>query len=384
MRWNSSVHSSLLIELSTPGTSPASSLLSVRSPRKRRISTSEWTRASAWRTAGSPRRSRSRATASRRCSTAPRRSATSVASSPRSKARSWLATCQPSFTAPTTWSAGVRASVKKTSLNSWPPAMFTIGRISMPGWSIGHEQEGDPPVLRRLGVGAGEHEAPVGGVGFAGPDLLAVDDPLVAVEGGPGGQRGEVGAGVGLGVALAPAVLPREDAGQVVALLLLGARDDQGRSDHVDRHHVVGPAGRRAGSGELLVQHDPLDGRQARAAVVGGPGRCDQPVLAEQPPPADDEVGPLRSGQSAEAGPVRREVLAEEGPNLGAVRLGLGRVGDLHGCGPPSGAARGGGQGARQRTGDGGVRGRPAGGPVSASIRPSGGGLKRHSLPDRE
>ena len=33
-------------------------------------------------------------------------------------------------------------------------------------------------------VGAGEQEAVVGELGLGGPDLLAVDDPLVAVEHG--------------------------------------------------------------------------------------------------------------------------------------------------------------------------------------------------------
>ena len=39
------------------------------------------------------------------------------------------------------------------------------------------------------------------------PDLLAVEHPLVAVELGPAAQAAEVGAGVRLGVPLAPHVL---------------------------------------------------------------------------------------------------------------------------------------------------------------------------------
>jgi hypothetical protein len=48
-----------------------------------------------------------------------------------------IATRHPSSTAPTTCSTGVRASVKNVSLNSLSPVSCTIGRISMPGWSIG-------------------------------------------------------------------------------------------------------------------------------------------------------------------------------------------------------------------------------------------------------
>ena len=46
-----------------------------------------------------------------------------------------------------------------------------------------------PLVLGSVGVGAGQHEAVVGELGLGGPDLLAVDDPLVAVEHGRGLER---------------------------------------------------------------------------------------------------------------------------------------------------------------------------------------------------
>jgi hypothetical protein len=58
---------------------------------------------------------------------------TVVASPPRSKASKALVTFHPSFGAPTMQSADVRASVKKTSLKSRPPAAFEIGRTSTPG-----------------------------------------------------------------------------------------------------------------------------------------------------------------------------------------------------------------------------------------------------------
>ena len=79
-----------------------------------------------------------------------------------------------------------------------------------------HEQERDALVLRRVGVGAGEGEDVVGEVTGRGPDLLAVQHPLVAVEFGPEADVAEVGAGVGLGVALAPRVLAGQDPRQVV------------------------------------------------------------------------------------------------------------------------------------------------------------------------
>ena len=60
-------------------------------------------------------------------------------------------------------------------------------------------------------VGAHQAEAPVGLVGVGGPDLLAVDQPVVALVLALGLQAGEVGAGAGLGIALAPADLAVHD-----------------------------------------------------------------------------------------------------------------------------------------------------------------------------
>ncbi len=48
-----------------------------------------------------------------------------------------MATRHPPFTSPTTWSFGVRAPSKKTSLNSESPVICSIGRISTPGCSMG-------------------------------------------------------------------------------------------------------------------------------------------------------------------------------------------------------------------------------------------------------
>ena len=87
-----------------------------------------------------------------------------------------------------------------------------------------HEQVGDALVLGRVAVGAGQHEAPVGPVGQRGPHLLAVDHPLVAVELGAGLDVGEVGAGVGLAVALAPQLGAGDDPGQEPGLLLVACR----------------------------------------------------------------------------------------------------------------------------------------------------------------
>ena len=95
-----------------------------------------------------------------------------------------------------------------------------------------------------------------------GPHLLAGDDDLVAVDDAARLEAGEVGAGVGLGEALAVAVGAVDDARQEVRLLLVGAVHDDRRADE-PLAHAAGHAG-HAGAGELLVQHRDLDARSAR------------------------------------------------------------------------------------------------------------------------
>ena len=67
---------------------------------------------------------------------------------PRSKPRVAIATFQPSPTGPSTLSLAVRASSKKTSLNSALPVIWRSGRTSMPGWSIGHKEIREAVVRR--------------------------------------------------------------------------------------------------------------------------------------------------------------------------------------------------------------------------------------------
>ena len=142
----------------------------------------------------------------------------------RSMPRVSIATFQPPFTSPTTRSAGVRASSKNTSQNSSPPAMLRIGRTSTPGLVRVDEQHRDPAVPALLGARPAQHVHPVGVVADGHPDLLAVDDPRVAVELGARAQRREVGPGVGLAEALAPELLGAHDRGEEALLLLRRCR----------------------------------------------------------------------------------------------------------------------------------------------------------------
>ena len=93
-------------------------------------------------------------------------------------------------------------------------------------------------MLGGVGVGAGDEHAPLRELGEGRPDLLPGDDPFVAVLDRAGLQRGEVGARLRLGEALAPDLLGGEDRLQVALLLLVGAVGDDDRAAHRQAEHV--------------------------------------------------------------------------------------------------------------------------------------------------
>ena len=216
---------------------------------------------------------------------------------PRSKPRVAMAMRQPSPGAPTIMSAGVRAPSKKTSQKWSPPVISTSGRTSMPGWCIGQEEERDALVLRPAGVGAAEGEDPVGELRLAGPDLLAVDHPLVAVESGPGGHRRQVAPGARLAEALAPELLAPEDRRQEPRPLRFRAEVDQRRSEEAFAERAA--AGRSMGPCVLLGEHQLLD-RRGRSTAVGPWPREPDPRRRARAP------APTRPGPSSRPPRTRR------------------------------------------------------------------------------
>ena len=191
------------------------------------------------------------------------------------------------------------------------------------------EEVGDAAVLGGLGVGAGEEVDVLGEVGAGGPDLLAVDDELVAVDLGAGLEGGEVGAGVGLGEALAPDVLRGGDAGKVALLLLLGAVDDERGAE------LVGLSVEHGGApvGELFLENGLLDEGLAEAAVLLGPRDADPAAGAELLAELQG-VGPVLCGKAALAAPAVAELFGRLGVNeladLGPERIFLWGETELH------------------------------------------------------
>ena len=95
--------------------------------------------------------------------------------------------------------------------------MSWIGRTSMPGVSMGTTISLMPGVRWPVGRGPADEVAVVGDLAEAGPDLLAVDDEVVAVADRPGLERGQVRAGLGLAHPDAPRGLTGQDAGEELA-----------------------------------------------------------------------------------------------------------------------------------------------------------------------
>jgi hypothetical protein len=77
--------------------------------------------------------------------------------------------------------------------------------------------------------GAGDQDAPTGMVGQAGPHLLTIHHPLVAVTLGHGADRRQIRSCTRLGEQLTPQVLSGHEPVEPPLLLLLGAGLDQGR-----------------------------------------------------------------------------------------------------------------------------------------------------------
>ena len=205
----------------------------------------------------------------------------------------------------------------------------------MPGRVHGEDQIADAVVLGRVRFGTHQAEHHVGVLSARGPDLLAVDDPFVAIELGLGGEGRQVRAGAGFGIALAPRHLAAYRGRHQPLLLLLGAEFEHRRHQPV----VAGVAGRHASAGELFGDDARLqDVRLGAVAAVFARNRARRIALLDQ------QLLPFlrRVRAAGNRGPlVRRLVLVavEERAHLVAERLVLGAVFEVHAILPTGRAA---------------------------------------------
>ena len=179
-------------------------------------------------------------------------------------------------------------------------------------------------MLGHVGIGAHGQPDVVGLVGAAGEDLGPVDDVLVAVAHGPGAQRGQVGAGFGLGVADGEVQLAGQDLGQEERLLLVGAVAHDRRADGVD-----GDEGERRPGPPGLVEEDELvGGRPTLPAELGRPADAEPAVLA-------DLAHDLAPGLAALA------ALGQSRPHLVGQQLGVVPAAARHAAAAVRGSLRG-------------------------------------------
>ena len=190
----------------------------------------------------------------------------------------------------------------------------------------------------RAGLRADHGEAPVGVHRERGPDLLPVDPPAVAVEARPGADRGEVGAGARLRVALAPQLLAAQDRRQEALALGVGAEGGDGRREQVLAHVV--DAGGRPGARVLLGPDHLAVEPGAAAAVLGRQVEADPAALPQLPLPGEAHLEALvlaaGTAGAAQLGELAAQVLAEPVANLGAEGFVGGGRSQVHGQNIPS------------------------------------------------
>ena len=128
--------------------------------------------------------------------------------------------------------------------------LVLLGDHAVAGVVGGRDERGHAP-LAGARIGHRHDHRHIGGRSCGDERLVAVEDVLVAVPGGPGTDGRRVRSGVGLGEVDAAQPLAAGELGEVAALLLVGARllDRHGDRRVVRRHHVADAA---IGCGDLL------------------------------------------------------------------------------------------------------------------------------------
>ena len=173
--------------------------------------------------------------------------------------RSWanvvVVTRQPSFSGPNRFARGDADVGEGDRRELRAAAHLAYGPARYPRAVEGGQEDGDPLVLRGVGVGPHQQLAVGRPHPIGSPDLLAVDHELVAVEQGPGPQPGEVRPEIRLAETLTPQLLAGKDPRQMAMLNGRAPGDNR-------RAHVLGAEGpryhRRTRPGDHLVTQNVL------------------------------------------------------------------------------------------------------------------------------
>ena len=177
----------------------------------------------------------------------------------------------------------------------------------------GHVEQDEADAVMLLGGRISPHqtEYPVGVVRIRGPDLLAVDDEIVAVAFGAGLQRGEVRSGIRLGIALAPADQAGRDLRQMFFLLNFRAVFQQRGPQHGNAER--GQRLPRADAGHFLAHDLGLLGIEAATAIFLRPMRHRPALVAH---PLEPDALRLRGEFGVATAPERVLVRGHRTPHL--------------------------------------------------------------------
>jgi hypothetical protein len=198
------------------------------------------------------------------------------------------------------------------------------------------EQQADALVLRRVGLGAAEEEAPVRDVGVARPHLLAVHDVLVAAPLRARAEPGEIGARTRLGETLAPELVAVDHFPEEALALRRRAVLQHRRADQVDVRLRGRP--RRTELVEREVEEPPLHHRGPAATRFLRPRDRGPAAVGEHALPLARDLDPHRildARPAVATAPVCRQVGVEPGAGLVAEgELAVGEREIHRGAGP--------------------------------------------------
>ena len=156
------------------------------------------------------------------------------------------------------------------------------------------DQTAQPAMFRRAGIGAHQGKHPLRVMSPGLPDLVAVDDEVIAVETRGCFHRREVGSRIGFGIALRPFHLGAQNSGQMVRLLRFGPEIGDDRPDEIEPH---GNQHRHPDPDHLLGQDELLVERCPHSADLSRPVRRDPAAPVEFTLPTMQRVG-RRPGNS--------------------------------------------------------------------------------------
>src|SRR5713226_2174414 len=206
------------------------------------------------------------------------------------------------------------------------------------------DQVADALVLGSARIGAREQKHLVGILRAGCPDFRSVDNEVIALEIGMCLQAREIGTRARLGIALAPDIVAREDARQIMLFLLLARPLHKGRAEQAD----TGITGKDwcARPEIFLVEDDLLDQACRAPAVFLWPREPDPSGARELPLPCAPLLEYLSIGRDPLVHRVidtqlLRQVLFEPGTNVLAKGFLFRREFEIHEATlPGSGATR--------------------------------------------